>query len=48
MGQADYLDKIKQAADDLVGQRFLRREDVPAVLRRAEQVWNLVMATGTR
>jgi hypothetical protein len=47
-GQADYLDKIKRAADDLVDQRFLRREDVPAVLRRAEQVWNLVTAAGAR
>jgi len=47
-GQGDYLDQVKRAAEDLVGQRFLRREDVPAVLRRAEQVWNVVMSAEAR
>ena len=42
-GQSDYLDKVKRAADELVGQRFLRREDVPAVVQRAGMMWTAVM-----
>jgi len=41
-GRPDYLDKVKRAADDLVRQRFLRVEDVPAVLQSAERIWNAV------
>ena len=44
-GRPDYLDKVKRAADDLVRQRFLRVEDVPAVLQSAERMWNAVMTT---
>jgi hypothetical protein len=40
------VDRVKQAADDLVRQRFMRGEDVPAVILRAEEVWNAV--TGSR
>jgi hypothetical protein len=32
-------------ADDLVRQRFLRVEDVPAVLQSAERMWNAVVTT---
>jgi hypothetical protein len=46
-GQTDYLDQVKRAADELVAQRFLRSQDVPAVVRRAEQVWNSVMGQGS-
>ena len=42
-GRQDYLGKIRRAADDLVRQRFLRAEDVPAVLQAAERVWNAVV-----
>lgn len=38
----EYLDKVKRAADDLVGQRFLRPEDVPAVMQSAERMWNAI------
>jgi Alpha/beta hydrolase domain len=44
-GRPDYLDKVKQVADDLVRQRFLRVEDVPAVLQSAERMWNAVVTT---
>ncbi len=44
----DYLDRVKQAADDLVRQRFLRGEDVRAVVLRAEEMWNAVVNTGSR
>jgi len=47
-GRADYLAKVQQAADGLVQRRFLRREDVPAVLQRADQVWSVVMSAGAR
>ena len=42
-GRQDYLDKVRRAADDLVRQRFLRVEDVPAVLQAAERMWNAVV-----
>jgi hypothetical protein len=41
-GRQDYLDKVKRAANDLVGQRFLRVEDVPAVLQSAERMWTTI------
>jgi hypothetical protein len=43
-GRSDYLDKVKRAASDLVRQRFLRAEDVPAVLQSAERAWNAVVS----
>jgi alpha/beta hydrolase family protein len=42
-GRPDYLGKVRRAADDLVRQRFLRVEDVPAVLQAAERMWNAVV-----
>jgi alpha/beta hydrolase family protein len=47
-GRQDYLDRVKQAAEDLVRQRFMRGEDVPAVLLSAEKSWNAVVNTGSR
>jgi hypothetical protein len=46
-GRSDYLDRVKQAAEDLVRQRFMRGEDVPAVVLRAEQIWNVVVSSGS-
>ena len=42
-GRQDFLDKVRRAADDLVRQRLLRVEDVPAVLQAAERMWNAVV-----
>ena len=42
--EADYLDQVKRAADALVNQRFLRSEDVPAVVARAQDMWASVTA----
>jgi hypothetical protein len=47
-GRQDYLDRVKQAAESLVRQRFMRGEDVPAVVLRAEAIWNATVSTGTR
>lgn len=38
-GREDYLDRIRRAAEDLVSQRFLRAEDLPAVVQEASEVW---------
>jgi hypothetical protein len=46
--RSDYLNRVRQAAKDLVRQRFMRDEDVPSVVLRAEQMWNAVLSTGTR
>jgi Alpha/beta hydrolase domain len=35
-----YLAKAKQAAQDLVREGFLLEEDIPRVLKRAEQAWD--------
>jgi hypothetical protein len=43
-GRPDYLDKVKRAADDLVRQRFMRADDVAAVLQAAERIWSAVVA----
>ena len=42
-GRQDFLVKVRRAVDDLVRQRFLRVEDVPAVLQAAERMWNAVV-----
>jgi hypothetical protein len=47
-GRQDYLDRVQQAAEDLVRQRFMRGEDVPAVVLRAEEIWNAVVSAGSR
>jgi hypothetical protein len=47
-GRQDYLDRVKQAAEDLVRQRFLRREDVPAMVARAADIWDAVVTTEAR
>jgi hypothetical protein len=44
----DYLDRVKRSATDLVRQRFMRSEDVSAVLQRAEDIWNAVVGPGPR
>ena len=38
-GRQDYLDRVKQAAESLVRQRFMRVEDVPAVVQRGDAIW---------
>jgi hypothetical protein len=42
-GRQDYLEKVRRAADDLVRQRFLRADDVPAVLQSAERMWSAIV-----
>lgn len=42
-GRQDYLNKVRRAANDLVRQRFLRADDVPAVLQSAERIWSAVV-----
>jgi hypothetical protein len=42
-GRQEYLDKVRRAANDLVRQRFLRADDVPAVLQSAERMWSAVV-----
>ncbi len=39
----DYLDRVRRAADDLIKQRFLRAEDMQAVLQRAGAIWDTVV-----
>lgn len=47
-GRQDYLDRVRQAVEDLVRQRFMRGQDVPAVLLEADRIWDAVVNTGTR
>jgi Alpha/beta hydrolase domain len=54
-GRQDYLDRVRQAADAMVGERHLLREDVDAVVARAGDLWDfiqgidrIVPATGDR
>jgi len=46
-GREDYLDQVGKAAGDLVRQRFMRGEDVPAVLLEADKIWSAVASAGT-
>jgi hypothetical protein len=40
----EYLNRVRQSADDLARQRFLLPEDLPGVMNRAEAMWNLFTA----
>jgi hypothetical protein len=42
-GRADYLARVGSAVDGLVRERYLRAEDVSAVRRRAEQMWDAIV-----
>ncbi|MBI4266718.1 MAG: hypothetical protein HY657_20310 [Acidobacteria bacterium] len=46
--RGDHLDRVAAAAKALVAQRLLLADDVPSVVRRAEQIWTAVVATGAR
>ena len=47
-GRQDYLDRIKQAAQGLVRERFMLAEDVSAVLQRASEIWSAVVTPRDR
>jgi hypothetical protein len=47
-GKRDYLDRVGRAVNDLVKERFMLAADVPAAVRRGEQMWATVVGNGTR
>ena len=46
-GREAYLQQVRDAADALVKARYLRADDVDAIVRRAEDQWNAVAGPGT-
>jgi hypothetical protein len=38
----DYLRRIRTAAMDLIGRRFMRAEDLDVILERAKHHWSFV------
>jgi hypothetical protein len=42
-GRQDYLERVRRAASDLVRERYMLEDDVDAVVRQAEQTWNVVV-----
>jgi hypothetical protein len=42
-GRQDYLERVKRTGDDLVRQRFILGADVSAVVRRAGQIWDVLI-----
>lgn len=43
-GREDYVNQVRRASENLVGQRFMLAADVPAVLQRATFMWDLIVA----
>jgi Alpha/beta hydrolase domain len=41
-GRQDYLDRVRRAAEAMVGERHLLAEDVAAVVERASRLWDFV------
>jgi len=39
-GRQDYLDRVKRAADALIRDRFVRAEDLEALIRQASSTWD--------
>jgi Alpha/beta hydrolase domain len=46
-GRESYLQQVRDAAKALVKDRYLRADDVDAIMRRAQDQWNLVVGQGT-
>src|SRR6185437_11217665 len=40
----DYLNRVRQAADELARQRFLREDDIPGVMTRAQSMWSFLVS----
>jgi len=47
-GRQDYLNRIKQSAESLVRERFMLADDVPAVVQRAEEMWDAIVSAARR
>jgi hypothetical protein len=43
--RGDYLDQVRRTAQGLVRERLMLADDVPAVLRRADDIWSAVVDT---
>ena len=46
-GREQYLQQVREAADDLVKGRLLLAEDIAGVMKRAEEHWNLLAGHST-
>lgn len=46
-GRESYLEQVRHAANALVKDRYVRAEDVDAIVRRADDHWNALAAQGT-
>lgn len=44
----DYLDRVQQAVRNLVNQRFLLSGDVGAIMQQAGEMWDAIVASGSR
>ena len=44
-GRGDYLDRVRRAAEAMVGERHLLAEDVAAAVERAGRLWDFVQET---
>jgi Alpha/beta hydrolase domain len=47
-GREDYIRQVRRAADDLVRQRFMLANDVPAAVQHAEEMWNVIVGNRYR
>jgi hypothetical protein len=45
--KADYLAKTQAAATKLADDRYILKTDVPAIVKEAGALWDLVMGTGS-
>jgi hypothetical protein len=43
--RGDYLDQVRRTAQGLVRERLMLADDIPAVLRRADDIWSAVVDT---
>jgi hypothetical protein len=46
-GREPYLQQVRDAANALVEARYLRADDVDAIVGRAQDQWNAIAAPGT-
>jgi hypothetical protein len=44
-GRQDFLDRVRQAAEALVGERYMLAEDVETVIERAGGLWDFVQGS---
>jgi hypothetical protein len=43
VNRQEYLQRVRRVTNDLVRERFVRQDDVEAIVQRADQTWSVIV-----